>query len=323
VAPILRHITMFSGNTILGDGSVIMILDPNGLARATGVGGAAARRNAAAPAGVRHSGESTPMLLFRAGAAKPMAVPLGLVARLENVPRAAIEGSGGRVVTQYRGRLMPLVAPAGRMKEAGSHQPVLVFTDRDRSMGLMVDDIVDVVDERLHIELAGDRPGMLGTAVVAGRATDILDIGHWLTEAFHDWFLDGGRRPDQSLPHVLIVEDSDFFRHMLAPSLVAAGYRVTAAPGAQAALTLRDSGACFDAVISDIDMPDMDGLMFARLLRDGGAWQEVPLIALSGHADPEDVAGGRAAGFTDYVAKTDRERLLASLRDCLTRKLAA
>ena len=89
VAPILRHITMFSGNTILGDGSVIMILDPNGIARATGVGAGGERKmRAASRADTQtRSGDATAMLLFRAGDASAMAVPLGLVARLEDIAR--------------------------------------------------------------------------------------------------------------------------------------------------------------------------------------------------------------------------------------------
>ena len=112
VAPILRHIGMFSGNTILGDGSVIMILDPNGIARATGIAGGG-ERAATARAASSQAGERTPMLLFRAGGEQPMAVPLGLVARLEDVPLDRIEKSGDSTVTQYRGRLMPLV-PLGQ-----------------------------------------------------------------------------------------------------------------------------------------------------------------------------------------------------------------
>ena len=99
VAPILRHITMFSGNTILGDGWVIMILDPNGIARATGDRRRGERRAGAmqaaagAPAALERP---TAMLLFRAGGGQPNAVPLGLVARLEDIPRERIEASAGR-----------------------------------------------------------------------------------------------------------------------------------------------------------------------------------------------------------------------------------
>ncbi|MFM8614898.1 MAG: chemotaxis protein CheA, partial [Alphaproteobacteria bacterium] len=140
VAPILRHITMFSGNTILGDGSVIMILDPNGVARGAGItseGRAEDQQTVNVTAGIR-SDSSTSLLLFRAGDQTPKAVPLGLVARLEDIPVERIEMSGGTPVVQYRGQLMPMVPIAGHWEAPESgRQAVLVFTEGQRSMGLM------------------------------------------------------------------------------------------------------------------------------------------------------------------------------------------
>ncbi len=272
VAPILRHVTMFSGNTILGDGSVIMILDPNGIARATGIGASGDSKavSASAKDQTARSSERTAMLLFRAGSEQKMAVPLGLVARLEDIPRDKIETSCGAPVTQYRGKLMPLVALSGNLDTTKPRQSVLVFTDGDRSMGLMVDEIIDVVEDRLDIELSGARPGLLGTAVIGGHATDVIDTGYWLTQAWQDWF-HGAAQSDKrdKTRRVLVVEDSDFFRQLLVPILGAAGYHVTAVPSAAEALRLREAGAMFDVIVSDIEMPDMDGLDFARAVRAG------------------------------------------------------
>ncbi len=326
VAPILRHVTMFSGNTILGDGSVIMILDPSGIARATGIGGGggASKAVSASTTDQRRSSGLTAMLLFRAGSQQKMAVPLGLVARLEDIPRDKIEISCGAPVTQYRGKLMPLVALSDNPDTDKPHQPVLVFNDHDRSMGLMVDEIIDVVEDRLNIELSGARPGLLGTAVIGGDATAVIDTGYWLTQAWQDWFHGAaGTANRDNVRRVLVVEDSDFFRQLLMPTLGAAGYRVTAAPSAAEALHLREAGVMFDVIVSDIEMPDMDGLDFARAVRAGGSWAALPMIALSAHADPRDIEAGRDAGFTDYVAKFQREALIASLRQCLAEPIAA
>ncbi len=194
VAPILRYITMFDGNTILGDGSVIMILDPNGIARASGiVTGGAERSRLDVRASAMRSGDRTAMLLFRAGGAQLLAVPLGLVSRIEEIEQTAIESSGGALVTQYRGRLMPLVALAEGLAHDKPRQAALVFAEHDRSMGLMVDEIVDVIEDRLEIELISNRPGLLGTAVIGGRATDVIDTGYWLTRAWQNWFRGAGR----------------------------------------------------------------------------------------------------------------------------------
>jgi two-component system, chemotaxis family, sensor kinase CheA len=325
VAPILRHVTMFSGNTILGDGSVIMILDPNGIARRTGVGaGSESRLEHAGRIDTKSSAEKTAMLLFDAGGNQRMGVPLGLVARLEDIPRDKIEISCGSPVTQYRGRLMPLIAINGESGQNKPTQPLLVFADGDRSMGLMVEEIIDVIEDRLDIELAGARPGMLGTAVIGGRATDVLDTGYWLMQAWQDWFRGTQRQTLSSRQkRVLLVDDSDFFRQLMVPALNAAGLNVTSVASGSEALRLRDSGMQFDAIVSDIEMPDIDGLQLARTLRAGGAWSNLPLIALTSHADPQHEATGREAGFTDYVAKFERETLLASLRASFAEPAAA
>jgi two-component system, chemotaxis family, sensor kinase CheA len=325
VAPILRHVTMFSGNTILGDGSVIMILDPNGIARRTSIGaGADVKAMSSGAADALRSTDRTAMLLFHAGSEQKLAVPLGLVARLEDIPRDKIEISCGSPVTQYRGKLMPLVALSSELNTEKPRQSVLVFNDGDRSMGLMVDEIVDVVEDRLHIELSGGRAGMLGTAVIAGLATDVIDTGYWLTQAWQDWFHGPARSGDEKPSRrVLVVEDSDFFRQLVTPILGAAGYHVTAAPSAAEALRLREAGAMFEAIVSDIAMPDMDGLDFARAVRAGGSWATLPMIALSGHSDPADIEAGRDAGFTDYVTKFQRDALIASLRQCMAEPTAA
>jgi two-component system chemotaxis sensor kinase CheA len=114
-----------------------------------------------------------------------------------------------------------------------------------------------------------------------------------------------------------VVEDSAFFRELMVPGLGAAGYQVIAVAQPAEALALREAGQVFDAIISDIEMPGMDGFAFARAVREGGAWAGLPLIALSGRSDAAAHAAARAAGFTDFVAKYDREALAGSLRACL------
>ena len=186
----LRHIDMFSGNTILGDGAVIMIIDPNGIAKALGAAGSACHEIADENAAMRASAaeQLTSLLVFRAGSAQPKAVPLGLVTRLEEIAADKIELSNGRYMVQYRDQLMPLVQMEGVSVQTSGSQPILVFADDGRSMGLVVDEIIDIVEERLNIEVAGSKDGILGSAVIKGQATEVIDVGHFLPMAFADWF---------------------------------------------------------------------------------------------------------------------------------------
>jgi two-component system chemotaxis sensor kinase CheA len=318
VAPILRHVPFYSGNTILGDGSVIMILDPNGIAAAAGqtalAGEEAEPQRPAASVG----GERTPLLVFRAGGPELKAVPLALVARLEELEAASIEASHGRRVVQYRGSLMPLIPfdPAHEWRPTG-RQPTLVFAEKERCMGLVVDEIVDIVEEQLKIELKADRPGIVGAAVVGGKTTDVIDAGHFLTQAYPDWFgsRDAAAAAGDGMRRLLLVDDSAFFRNLLAPVLAGARWQVTAVASADEALRMRDSGATFDAIVSDIEMPGMDGFQLAREIRKDSRWRSVPLVALSSRATERDFSRGRDVGFDDYVAKFDVESLVGTLAE--------
>ena len=313
----LRHIDMFSGNTILGDGAVIMIIDPNGIAKALGASGSSAHdmadENASAHAA---SGEQlTSLLVFRAGSSQPKAVPLGLVTRLEEIATDKIELSNGRYMVQYREQLMPLVQMAGVEVQAQGSQPILVFADDGRSMGLVVDEIIDIVEEKLNIEVAGSQDGILGSAVIKGQATEVIDVGHFLPMAFADWFSRKEMRPSASAQSVLLVDDSAFFRNMLAPVLKAAGYKVRTAGGAQEGLAALRSGQAFDVVLTDIEMPEMNGFEFAENIRSDHNLNQLPIIALSAMVSPAAIERGRQAGFHDYVAKFDRPGLIAALKE--------
>ncbi|MBV8653377.1 MAG: chemotaxis protein CheW [Alphaproteobacteria bacterium] len=323
VAPILRDITMFSGNTILGDGSVIMILDPNGIAAASGeMRVEEGVQQQAATTRADKAGERTSLLLFRAGGDGPKAVPLALVARLEEVELDKIEESNGKPVVQYRGKLMPLVTidPSYTMGKEG-RQPVLVFADGDRSMGLVVDEILDIVEDELNVELSADQKGYLGSAIIVGKATNVIDAGYFLTLAFDDWF---GTRSDTEFgkedhaKRILVVDDSPFFRNLLAPLLAVAGYDVTTVESADRALSLCEAGENFDVIVSDIEMPGMDGFQFVETVRNQTRWQDTPIVALSSHTTPKDLDRGREVGFSDYVAKFDRDALLTTLSQTLS-----
>ncbi|GBF27363.1 chemotaxis protein CheA [bacterium MnTg02] len=319
MSSMLRDITMFSGNTILGDGSVIMIIDPNGMAQAVEADvGTDAMREENVDTAVEHGGDKvTSLLVFRAGSEELKAVPLSLVTRLEEIDVGTIEHSNGRDLVQYRGSLMPLVYVndhAGHREEG--RQPILVFTDEHRSMGLVVDEIVDIVEDRLNIEIASETIGQIGSAVVKGKATAIIDIGHYLLQAFDDWLMQKDSQNVKQDLDLLLVDDSAFFRNMLAPLLTAAGYNVTLAESADEALQLKDKGYSFDVIVSDIEMPGMDGIEFAETLRDNTVWKDIPIIALSSHSSPETIERSREAGFLDYIAKFDREGLIESLKDC-------
>lgn len=301
LAPILRHARMFSGNTILGDGGVVMILDLNAVVGAVSAPGAG-KAETLAEAGQQPS-ETTTLLLFRAGGSPgPRAVPLALVTRLEQIAPETIEFAGGRTVVQYRDQLMPVVEIGGAPVSVaeGGPRPVLVFTDVGRNMGLAVDEIIDIAEASVRLDLKADGPASLGSAVIHGRTTELLDVSHFVKQVFGGWFLDeetepfGGESAGASR-RVLLVDDSAFFRNLLTPILESNGYRVSTAGGPDQALRLRDGGELFDVIVSDIEMPGMDGFGFAAACRAGGPWQATPIVALTSHATPRHATSRAAA----------------------------
>ena len=323
MSSMLRDITMFSGNTILGDGSVIMIIDPNGIAQSvvdesTGSSESIDKDTKTYDNSVD---QVTTFLIFRAGSPEPKAVPLSLVTRLEEIETENVEYSNGRYLVQYRGQLMPLVSFEGLECDFSGdnrRQPVLVFSDENHSMGLVVDEIIDIIEDKLKIEIASDRPDLIGSAVIKSKATEVIDVSHYLVQVFDDWLLARDRKTSTIKRdlHLLLVDDSPFFRNMLAPLLSATGYKVTLASSAEEALEIKDQGGHFDLIVSDIEMPGMNGIEFAHALRGDEDWGNTPIVALSSHTEPHIIEKSRAAGFHDYVGKFDREGLIETLREC-------
>jgi two-component system chemotaxis sensor kinase CheA len=319
MSSMLRGIQAFSGNTILGDGSVIMIIDPNGIAKEVRTDVAAELERDTGEDTATSRDETISMLLFRAGSKTPKAVPLSLITRLEEIEVDRIEQTDGRSLVQYRGRLMPLVYVNDEVeRRTEGTQTMIVFTDTGRSMGLVIDEIVDIVDDRLDIEISCEKPGVLGSAVIRGSASEILDVAHYLPMAFEDWFHRKDMGTTADTLRVMLVDDSSFFRNMLTPVLKSAGYKPLVCSSAAEALKFLEAGEHVDVVISDIEMPEMNGYEFAEKLTGSGRWKHLPVVALSSHAEPEAIERGRRAGFRDYVAKFDRAGLLASLKELAT-----
>ncbi|MFP1132119.1 chemotaxis protein CheA [Asticcacaulis sp. W401b] len=198
LASILRDVDIFSGATILGDGSVVLILDPNALSeRAGNMLEEKVEESAEDAIAESAQGQKVAMLLFRAGGGAPKAVELEHITRLEHIEAEKIERMDGRAALQYRGKLMPIlnVADTYGFKEQDI-QPLLVFTGEGYAMALAVDEIVDVVEDFLNIELSPDRPGVRGTAVITGRACEILDVDHYLLRGLAEH---ARRQPAQDL----------------------------------------------------------------------------------------------------------------------------
>jgi two-component system, chemotaxis family, sensor kinase CheA len=183
----LKGISAYSGATIMGDGRVALILDVSGLAQRAKVIAEAhesAHEDARREAGADQARDEHALLLAENGLEGRVAIPLSMVARLEEFPRTVIEHAGAQEVMQYRGQIIPLVrlsqlipatSDAEKLASAASIQ-VVVYAEGKRTVGLIVNRIVDIVEERAAVEPLAPRAGIVGSFVTQRQVTDLLDV---------------------------------------------------------------------------------------------------------------------------------------------------
>jgi two-component system chemotaxis sensor kinase CheA len=181
----LKAISAYSGATIMGDGRVALILDVPGLAQRANVVAEdrdAKREEVRSESEMETVREEHALLLAENGLEGRIAIPLALVSRLEEFPATVVERSGAQEVMQYRGQIIPLV----RLSEfiptqtdegmVSSSIQVVVYSEQGRSVGVVVDRIVDIVEEDAKFEALGPRAGVIGSFVTQRQVTDLVDL---------------------------------------------------------------------------------------------------------------------------------------------------
>jgi two-component system chemotaxis sensor kinase CheA len=314
----LKGLTLYAGATIMGDGRVALILDVLGIAQSSGVfdekreqaRGAEKRR---AEAGT----EAQRLLLFRAGSFDRLAIPLSLVGRLEEFPRSAIEHAGGGQVVQYRDRILPLVSlqtvlepGAPDCNSSADPVQVVVFDDGDRSVGMVVDQFLDIVEEAAKLRKKSDRAGILGSAVVGKKVTDFLDLNAVIAASQGNWEQGGGGRGAGI--SILVADPSSFSRGMIRSGLEMAGYEVLEAANQAEAIHKLDDKP-IDLVLAALDLaPKGSSALFAAMRR-RSAWKDIPVIALADSAGQIQASDIAKAGCHDCIAKFDQAVVLESV----------
>ncbi len=184
----LKGVNIFAGATIMGDGRVALIIDVLGLAQRTNIVSEVRTRPASSHEQDNEVDEQKSnrqaLLLIQVGQQGRMAIPLALVARLEVFDVNAVERSGFQEVTQYRGEIMPLLRVSEILhvpteaKGPDEHEvlQVVVYSENGRSVGLVVDRILDIVEENVAIQNPSHRDGIQGSVVIQSRVTDLLDL---------------------------------------------------------------------------------------------------------------------------------------------------
>ncbi|WP_293482402.1 chemotaxis protein CheW [Phenylobacterium sp.] len=299
VATVLRHLKLYSGATILGDGSVILILDLKGVSVEAGASQASASQAAEIESADARREERTAMLVFRASDEALKATPLSLVSRIEELSPSQIEKVDGRTVIQYRGRLMPIVgtnaAPAETW-DTDEARPLLVFARGERAVGLLAHEIVDIVESTVRTDLESVGQAASGSLIIEGAATELIDVDHYWRRALNEGDLAPAAAPAapvapraeaapaQKAPagarRLLVIDGSAFAQLLLAPLLGQAGYEVKVASDPEAAMALYDAGETFQLIMADTSNP-AEARAFAGAFARAEAWHRTPLLSLS------------------------------------------
>lgn len=333
VKPLGHHFSKcecYAGATILGDGKVALILDVVGVMRfmklsevsnSANIEKLEAERNANRLA----RGDIQSFLLFRGSEREQFAVPLSLVSRIELIEADRLEFNGGKRAIQYRGGSLPIltldqVAHVGAVPEQSSYF-VIVFATNGKEIGLLVSQIVDVQEAGSDFdEITFRQPGVLGSSIMSGATTLLVDLYEVVKIAAPEWITAPRTRGDQKIK-VLIADDSPFYLRQISKFAGDAGFEVVQAHDGREALdVLEREGGSIDAVLTDVEMPNMDGLEFTRKVRAANRWPELPIIAITSLSGEEAVRKGMDAGVDRYIVKLDREKIIQAVEDVLAAK---
>jgi two-component system chemotaxis sensor kinase CheA len=332
VKPLGRHLkgrAEYAGATILGDGRVAMILDVAGIAEVAQLAVVELPQATDGSQVLAAAVESADLVLFRNHPNETFALPLGLVERIQRVATSSLQAVGGRLVYQDDGTLLPIIRLEQHLQvEPGpvaSRQTVLVVRLGAHRFGILAPRIEDIrriavrMDDRTLSE-----PGLLGSIVYEGVIIRMIDAAALGRLALPQWFADqpvaavpvGSQASQRNDPvRVLFAEDTKFFREHVSRTLRDAGFEVVAAPDGEAAWeALQSAKQPFDVVVTDVQMPNCDGLELTRRIRRTEKHAALPVMALTSLSSAEDEARGQEAGVTSYLIKLDDAALVAAVR---------
>lgn len=331
IKPLGKHLQSckgYAGATIMGDGRIALILDVTNLAimaDLTSLDGSdrASEVAQAAEDLLIAQKDKQALLTFRSSEDEQFAIPLNQVERIEKVKRSDIEELGGKRVMQYRGGSLSLIA----VDDVAMVQPiadnddllVIVFNIASQIIGLLAIGPIDAMEISVSVdESTLKQPGIMGSTIIDGQTTMLVDIFEVVGTLFPEWFEDQEiyevEEEDGSTPTILIAEDSNFFRTQVKNYMTESGYDVLA--GEDGALTwelLQEHADEVTMVVTDIEMPNMNGLELTETIRRDPRFKDLPIIALTTLAGDEDIAKGKAVGIDEYHIKLDKEKLMASV----------
>ncbi|MCA1792365.1 MAG: chemotaxis protein CheW [Desulfotignum sp.] len=329
VKPVGRHLkkcTAYAGATIMGDGKVALILDISNLAQMAELATVSEVGQMALTAEdeTETNRDRAALLTFKNSDTGHFAAPLNLVERIERIKTADIERIGDRKVVQYRGGSLPLyelsqVADVDSLPEK-EQQEVVVFKVKNQELGLMVTPPVETMEVVLNVdETTLKQPAISGSMVINGHTTLLVDIFEMVKILNPDWFareaLAAADMAENGEKILLFAEDSAFFRNQVKKYMEEDGFKIIEAEdGLIAWELLKERVDEIDLVVTDLEMPNMDGFELTRRIKNDPQFSHLKVIALTSLASEAHIEKGNSVGIDEYEIKLDREKLMTVIR---------
>jgi len=303
----IAHLSIFTGHTILGDGSVVLIIDPAGVAVALGIEKSAERKSETVRESSANS-DSSRYVLFRAGAGAPKVLPLSLVGRIESIEASRIEEANGQFVVQHRGRLMPLVLASPAVDiYSRAVSPALIISIGTRTLGLLVDEIIDIFEGKLDIQMDNPSADIIGTTVVQGQAVELVDMAYHLRSAFPE----PDRRAHTRGTRLLMASRDKYATDVLCPTLMAAGFEVNVCGDtSHAKILIQETNLSFDMILVDLEEPALNLREIEEACRSSG-YDDVPIIGLDGEVSAN--MNNFGVRLATRLGKFDRNAILGAV----------
>lgn len=340
----LKNLSIYSGATVLGDGSVSLILDVIGLAKHAQLTAARPQEEETVMLAREALSDQQEFLFCKVGAPTVHGLPLAVVHRLEEFQWADIQMSGEIPAVQYRDQLLPIMSiheylGYGKFDIVNLSQiyptcKTVVIKKNTKLYALQVHEILDVISTATNIDDAfSDRKGVLGSLLVNGEVSVIINayecVEHLMNkmapnqvaERVSDMmaYVEEQKKSKSVKPldvknlKILLCEDSNFFKRHLVAILKKNQLNVVVANNGQEGLDMAQSED-FDLILSDIEMPVMSGLELAKAVRAlGGKYTEIPMIAITTKFSEAYQAEGIEAGFNEYLEKIKETELVETL----------